>query len=114
MKLRDLDPVLTGTQFFYFVPYCSEKWNAEGLRSDGNASNRTVPFQKMEQPKKLFEKWNGMQSFRSSLNRQMENMPKERLRSRLYTKQNWYAIVSFLCEQHFVRSRNWNENGTDR
>ena len=37
-----------GTQSLHFVPYCSEKWNAEGLHSDGNASNRTVPFQKME------------------------------------------------------------------
>ena len=27
------------------------KWSAKGLRSDGNASNRTVPFQKMERLK---------------------------------------------------------------
>ena len=33
----------------HFVPYYSEKWNAEGLRSDGDTSNRTVPFQKMGQ-----------------------------------------------------------------
>ena len=30
------------------VPYCSEKWNAEGLRLERNASNRTVPFQNMD------------------------------------------------------------------
>ena len=40
------------TQSFYFVPCCSEKWNAEGLRSDGNTCDtkfgtmryRFVPF----------------------------------------------------------------------
>ena len=37
---------------FHFVPYCSEKWNTEGLRSDGNTSNRTVPLQKMERLKR--------------------------------------------------------------
>ena len=26
----------------------SKKWNAEGLRSDGTTSNRTVPFQKLD------------------------------------------------------------------
>ena len=30
------------------VPLRSEKWTAEGLRSDGNTSNRTVPFQKLD------------------------------------------------------------------
>ena len=33
------------------VPYCSEKWNGEGLRLDGNTSNRAVPFQKVERLK---------------------------------------------------------------
>ena len=28
-------------QSFHFVPYCSEKWNADGLRSDGDTSNRS-------------------------------------------------------------------------
>ena len=37
--------------------------------------------------------------FRVRLKRQMENMSTERLRSRLNTKQNWYAIVPFPCEQ---------------
>ena len=45
-------PFYTETQSFHFVLYCSEKWNAEGLRSDGNTSNRTVPFQKIERLKK--------------------------------------------------------------
>ena len=39
------------TQSFHFVPCCSEKSNAEGLRSDGNTSNRTVTFQKVERIK---------------------------------------------------------------
>ena len=83
------------------VPYCSEKWNAEGLHSDGNASIRTVPSQKMERPKKLMRKVEqcAIIPFRSRLNRQIENMSMERLRSRLNTKQNWYSIVLFLCEQ---------------
>ena len=38
--------------------------------------------------------------FRYRLNRQMEIMSAERLRSRLHTKQNWYAIVRFQSEQH--------------
>ena len=46
-KVADLGPVQTGTQSFQFVPYRFENWNAEGLRSDGNSSNRTGPFQKM-------------------------------------------------------------------
>ena len=41
-------PVQTGTRSFHFVRYRSEKWNAEGLRSDGNTSNRTVPSQTMD------------------------------------------------------------------
>ena len=52
MLLCYLGPDHTGTQSFHFVLYCSEKWNAEGLRSDENVSNRTVPFQIMEQLKK--------------------------------------------------------------
>ena len=56
-----------GKQSFHFVPYCSEKWNTEGLRSDGNDANRTVPFQKMERLKKRYEKWKVSQSFRSVL-----------------------------------------------
>ena len=44
-----------GTQSSHFVPYCSEKWNAERLRSGGNASNRTVPFQTMERLKLCYE-----------------------------------------------------------
>ena len=51
-KSERLGLVRTGTHSFHFVPYCSEKWNAEGLRSDGNASNRTIPFQKIERLKK--------------------------------------------------------------
>ena len=52
MKLRSVQgPVHTETQSFHFVPYYSEEWNAEGLRSDGNALKRTVPFQKMERLK---------------------------------------------------------------
>ena len=43
-----LGPAQTGTKSFHFVPYTSEKWNAEGLRSDGNTSNRTIPFHKMD------------------------------------------------------------------
>ena len=45
------------------------------------------------------KKWNDTQSFRSRLNRPMESMSTERLRSRLTTKQNWNAIVLFPCEQ---------------
>ena len=46
-----LGHVNTGAQSFHFVRYCSEKWNAEGLRSDGSASKRTVSFQKMKRLK---------------------------------------------------------------
>ena len=38
-------------------------------------------------------------SVRSRLNRQMESISTEKLRSRLNTKQSWYAIVPFSCEQ---------------
>ena len=57
---EDVGPVPAGRQSFHFLPYCSEKWNAEGLRSDRNASNRTVPFQKLERLN-----WNVTQSLRS-------------------------------------------------
>ena len=49
--MRVLGPVLTGTRLFHVAPHCSEKWSAERLRSDGNASSRTVPFQKMKRLK---------------------------------------------------------------
>ena len=67
----DIGPVHMTTQSVYFVSYCSEKLKgcAEGLRSDGNASNKTVSFQKMKQLKRSYEKWNDTQSFRSRLNR---------------------------------------------
>ena len=65
----DIGPVHPATQSFNLTLYCSEKWNAEGLRSDGNASNKTVPFQNMERLKRSYEKWNDTQLFRSRLNR---------------------------------------------
>ena len=112
--MQGLDPVHTGTQSFHFVPYCSEKWNAEGLRSDGNTSNKTIPFQKVERLKKVIRRMEryAIVLFRSNLKRQMESMSPERLRSRLKTKQNWYAIVPFPCEQPICPfqklERRWN------
>ena len=83
------------------------------LQLDGNASNRTVPF----------PKWNDYRSdtksgtirnrsapVRSRPNRYMENMSTEQLRSLLNTKQSFRSGLNSLL----VRSRNWNEDGTER
>ena len=94
-------PVHIGAQSFHFLTYCSEKWNAEGLCSDGNASNKTVPFQKMERLKSDTKSGTiGNRSVQFLIpNRQLEKMSAKRLRSCLNTKHNWYASILFLCEQ---------------
>ena len=51
-----LGPFHTGTQLFHFVARCSEKCNAEKLRSDVRTSNRTVLFQTMIRTKKVIRK----------------------------------------------------------
>ena len=101
-------------QSFHFVSYCYEKWDAQGLCSDGHTSNRTVTFQKNGTTTKVIrevERYAIVPS-RSRLHRQIENISTERLRSRLNTEQNWYAIVSFPHEQpicHFQKlGRRWN------
>ena len=109
-----MGPVHTGTQSFHFLPYCSEKWNSEGLHSDGNASYRTVLFQKNGTTKKVIRlvELYAIAPFRSRLNRHMENMSMEQLGSHLSTKQNWYAIVLFPWEQPICTfqklERRWN------
>ena len=61
-----------GTQSFHFVPHCSENWNTEGLHSDVNASNRSVP--KDGKTKKVIRKVKryAIVPVLSRLNRQME------------------------------------------
>ena len=106
--------VHTRAQSFHLIPHCSEKLNTEGLRSDANAWNRKVPFHEMERLKKRYEKRYTIVSFHSRLNTEIENMSTERLRSRVNKKQKWYAIVPFRVNSLFVRSRNSNEDGTER
>ena len=49
--MRVLGPVHTVKHSFHFAPHCSEKWSAERLRSNGNASSRTFLYQKMKRLK---------------------------------------------------------------
>ena len=47
----------------------------------------------------------------SRLNRQIENMSTERLHFRLNTKQNWYAVILFPCEQPICPLQELDEDG---
>ena len=46
--LKILGPVHTGTIAYRYLSFRSRKLNAQGLRSHGNAFNRSVLFQKMD------------------------------------------------------------------
>ena len=85
-----LGPVCTGMQSFHFFQYCSEKWNAEGLRSHGNTSNRTIPFQKMERRKKRYENWNA-EGLRSDGNTSNRTIPFQKMERRKKRCEKWNA-----------------------
>ena len=95
-ELCHLSPFHTVSKYVHFVPYWSEKWKAEGLRSDGKTCDTKV------------ERYSVVQ-FCYRLNRQIETCQR---RDCLNTKQNWYAIVPLPSEQPICPfqklERRWN------
>ena len=102
-----------GMQSFHFVPYRSAKWNAEGMRSDRNASDRIVPFQNMERLKSDTKS--------GKIRNRSIPFPTESANGKYINgtiafqsehKTNWYAIVPFPCEQPICPfqklERRWN------
>ena len=78
-----------GTQSFHSVPYCSEKWNAEGLLQIEPILSKQWDDEDCDTKVERYV----MVLVRFRLKRQMENMLTERLLSHLNTK------------QHLVRNR---------